>query len=85
MYIHEYHVIMHNDNNNVYCVYIGGGTMKAAATNDRVHPPDKKKFERETAEINRKIKELEAKLVSLRPFCQKYEVVFKFKPPNYEQ
>ena len=46
--------------------------MKAAATNqltnDRVHPPDKKKFEKEIAEINRRIKELEAKLVS---FSQK--------------
>ena len=51
---------------------IGGGAMKTAAanqlTNDRVHPPDKKKFEKETAEINRQIKELEAKLVS---FSQK--------------
>ena len=39
-------------------------TATAAATNDRVHPPDKKKFEKETAEITRQIKELEAKLVS---------------------
>ena len=42
--------------------------MKAAAasqlTSDRVHPPDKRKFERETAEITRQIKDLEAKLVS---------------------
>ena len=33
-------------------------------TNDRVHPPDKKKFEREAADINRQIKDLEVKLVS---------------------
>lgn len=41
----------------------GMGGMKAnQVTNDRVHPPDKKKFERETAEITRQIKDLEAKL-----------------------
>ena len=53
------------------CICIGGGggsgvktATAAAATNDRVHPPDKKKFEKETAEITRQIKDLEAKLVS---------------------
>ena len=53
------------------CICIGGGGgggVKTAAatvtTNDRVHPPDKKKFEKETAEITRQIKDLEAKLVS---------------------
>jgi U3 small nucleolar ribonucleoprotein component len=47
------------------CICIGGGGVKiAAANNDRVHPPDKKKFEKETAEITHRIKELEAKLVS---------------------
>ena len=48
---------------------LGGGGMKAAASNqpanDRVHPPDKKKFEKEIADINSQIKELDAKLVSL--------------------
>lgn len=51
----------------VMCICIGGGggvKMAAAVTNDRVHPPDKKKFEKETAEITRQIKDLEAKLVS---------------------
>ena len=38
-----------------------GGTKPP---NDRVHPPDKKRFERETADLNRQIKELEVKLVS---------------------
>lgn len=41
-----------------------GGMKANQVTNDRVHPPDKKKFERETAEITRQIKDLEAKLVS---------------------
>ena len=40
-----------------------GGT-KSSTTNGRVHPPDKGKFEQETAEINHQIKDLEAKLVS---------------------
>jgi hypothetical protein len=41
--------------------------LKAAAgnqTDDRVHPPDKKKFEKDIAETTRRIKELEAELVS---------------------
>ena len=39
--------------------------MKSStSTNDRVIPPDKRKFERETAAITKKIKELEAKVVS---------------------
>jgi hypothetical protein len=42
----------------------GGGVKTAAANIYRVHPPDKKKFEKETAEITHRIKELEAKLVS---------------------
>ena len=53
------------------CICIGGGggggvktAAATVATNDRVHPPDKKKFEKETAEITRQIKDLEAKLVS---------------------
>ena len=52
------------------CICIGGGggggvkTAATAATNDRVHRPDKKKSEKETAEITRQIKDLEAKLVS---------------------
>ena len=65
------------------CIVGGGGaSVKAAATNqltnDRVHPPDKKKFEKEKAEINRRIKELEAKLVS----CFTKEVVL-FGFDNY--
>ena len=52
--------------------------MKAAAnqvTNDRVHPPDKKKFEQETAEINHQIKELEAKLVSFLQINVMFELI----------
>ena len=45
--------------------HLPGGT-KSSTTNDRVHPPDKRKFEQETAEINHQIKDLDAKLVS---FC----------------
>ena len=63
----------------VMCICIGGGgggmkTAAAAATNDRVHPPDKKKFKKETAEITHQIKDLEAKLVSF--FMRKFEIVY---------
>lgn len=47
--------------------FFGTGGMKSTGTqlaDDRVHPPDKKKFERDIAEINGQIKDLEAKLVS---------------------